>query len=125
MAVHGISWINFGIKDIEERDSSGKLLGKFSDNENAFLFSIGRFINKDLSIGFNAKYLKHDLKDNKASGYGFDIGTMYAMNNHVNFGVILQDLASSLDWDTESGHSDDIPIKCFPSETPGPKRVGN
>ncbi|MEW6609977.1 MAG: PorV/PorQ family protein [bacterium] len=109
----GISWIGFGIDDIEERDSSGNLTGELKDSENSLYLSGAREISPSLSLGANLKYLTHQLAGKSATGFGFDIGGLFKpnfTNLDLSLGFVLQDIGSSLKWNTASGHKDEFPL---------------
>jgi hypothetical protein len=110
----GLSWIHFGVSKMDGRDTSGNPTGDFSDSEMAFGMSYGKTFAEVLSIGGTAKYLSHALADNKASGFGFDAGVLIKFIgipfSDVSVGVMVQDIASSVEWDTDSKREDEFPM---------------
>jgi len=106
----GINWLGFGIDDIERRDSSGNLIEKLKDSENSYYFSLAKRYNSSLSLGANLKTLTHQLAGKGANGFGFDIGALLKAKNNLSLGFILQDIGSSLKWNTESKHKDEVPL---------------
>lgn len=104
-----VNWVQFGVTDIDGRDHTGQPTGEFSDNEMAFGIAYGIRFGSAVSVGCGAKYLHHSLADNHASGFGFDGGVMYALEN-IRFGFAVRNIASKITWDTDSGHEDDIPL---------------
>lgn len=98
----GISWLNFGVGNIDGRDETGVPTETFSDLENAFLVSIGKKLAPALLIGGNLKFLNHRLASKEATGWGFDLGAMLKIGDVLRIGGTVQDISSSIKWDTES-----------------------
>ena len=69
-----LSWLNFGVSNIEERDNSGYLLGETADSESSIFISAARKICAQISVGANLKYLTHTLAGSSAKGFGADFG---------------------------------------------------
>ena len=104
----GFSWLNFGVHDIDGRDAAGNPTGAFSDSENAFSLSLGKKLAPALLIGGNLKFLTHKLASQKATGFGFDIGAILKIGKEIRIGGTIQDIASSIKWDTESKLSEEF-----------------
>jgi hypothetical protein len=110
-----VMFTKFGVSDIDGRDSQGNPTGSFDDSEIALAFGFGKKVHKYVGVGGAFKYLRHSLKDNKATGIGFDIGAHsrkeigHSILNSVLLGISVSNLGSSLEWDTESSHKDDVP----------------
>ncbi|MCK4352607.1 PorV/PorQ family protein [candidate division WOR-3 bacterium] len=105
----GISWLGFGVGKIDGRDGSGNPTSDLTDSENAFLLSYARKITPFISIGGNLKFLYQTLASHHATGLGVDIGLMGSILDFIPVGFVIQDIGSSLKWNTESGHKDNIP----------------
>jgi len=106
----GFGWINYSVSDIPSYDEYRNYLGTFSDSENAFLFSYSREINKRLSLGGSFKLYTNGLAGYKSSGKGFDIGTIYEVNEkYLVFGFSAQDIFASVKWNTISKREDPYP----------------
>ena len=112
-------WLRFGVNDIQERDNSGELIGKFDDAEIVFMFGSGISLLSmptfKLKIGFTAKYFYHSLYNYHASGFGADIGALSCFHlkgfiKRIGVGFTVQNLGAKLKWNTESNHEDNIPI---------------
>lgn len=113
--IFGISWINFGVKDIREFVVEGgedKELGKFDDAENTIMISAARKINDKLAVGGNLKCLFQEMNPTRGKksgkGFGIDVGALYQISDKSNIGLMLQDINSYLKWDT--GHKDTLPL---------------
>lgn len=109
----GAGWYRFGVNNIDGRDLNGQKTNQFDDSENSIMLAFskefypleyGRF-----SLGFTIKYLVHSLYNNSASGLGFDFGLQTTVLEQFRVGFVIQDIGSSLKWDTESGIKEQIP----------------
>jgi len=98
----GIHWKQFGVSNIDGRDSKGIHTEYFSDNEMALGLSYGYKIGSYCSIGATGKYLLQFLQDYKAKGYSFDVGVMVNLKEEFYLGFVAKNIFSSLQWDTES-----------------------
>jgi hypothetical protein len=111
----GLMFIGFGVSNIDGRDIGGNPDTKFDDSEVAFSLGYGRQILPFLGAGTSLKYLSHSLKDNKATGFGFDIGVHSKIEiknpylNSIRLGISASNLAAKLKWNTDSSHKDKIP----------------
>ena len=109
----GAGWYRFGVNKIDGRDINGQQTNQFDDSENSIMLAFskefspleyGRF-----SLGFTIKYLVQSLYNSSATGLGFDVGLQTTVLEQFRIGVVLQDLGSSLKWDTESGIKEQVP----------------
>lgn len=114
----GLGWMNYTVGGISRRDRTGQEVGKFSDSENALFFSYARGVGLPLDIitiscGGTAKVLYHTLADNRATGFGADLGMLIQGSMlkiaELRIGLAVQNLGASLKWNTVSGHRDRIP----------------
>ncbi len=122
-----LSHISFGIDGIPETrehlnpatgqmdpdlDANGNVIiySYFEDKETNTFISYGKEITDKFYAGVNFKYLKHKLFTNKADAMGLDFGFMYDWNDKTTLGLSIRDLGESLDWNTESGTKDDVPV---------------
>ncbi|HOK39537.1 MAG TPA: PorV/PorQ family protein [bacterium] len=109
----GVSWLGFGIDDIEERDFNKTLTGMFDYGNSAYQISYGTRLTKKISTGLSFKYLTAKFSGltytnkGKANGYGFDVGLLYTPIKRMNIAFVVQDLWSKLDWKT--GTKETIP----------------
>jgi len=100
--VFGISWVNFSVSDIDGRDELGNPTEKFSDSENAFLFSIGKKMGSRLAIGSTIKWINHQLAGRKATGIGLDVGMMLKIDEQLHIAATLHDISTQIEWNTAS-----------------------
>jgi hypothetical protein len=120
----GASLLNFGVRNIDGRDTGGIPTEFFSSSENAFLVSIGRKLAPALFIGGNLKFLYHNLASTKATGVGFDIGAILKIREALRIGATIQDIGSDIKWDTESRLKEEfltvtrVGISIIPKTTP-------
>lgn len=93
--------INSGVSDIQERDNQGNIKSTFSTSENQFYLAIANRFSEKLTVGLSAKFYYYQLfKDISSTGFGFDIGAIYSINNNFAVSVVLSDINSKYKWDT-------------------------
>lgn len=98
----GLNWLNLAVNNIDGRDAVGNPTGDFSDSEHAFYLSYGKSIGDILFFGGSIKLLMHSLAQNRATGYGGDVGLLFKPFKFLSLGVNLQDISSAIKWDTNS-----------------------
>jgi len=106
----GIGFISFGVNGIEGRGLAGDVTNMFSNSENAFYLSYAYEIMPGLSGGISLKMLSHNLQDNSSSGYGFDLGVKYALSSKILLGLAIQDVSTSVTWNTTSALEEAYPM---------------
>jgi len=104
----GVGWYKFGVTKIDGRDASGISTGKFNDNENSIMLSLGKRVGI-FSAGITGKYLYHCLYDKSANGFGFDAGIKVQLFEMFHIGFVAQDIESQLKWNTKSSLKEKIP----------------
>lgn len=104
--VTGLSLNNFGVENIEGRDSLGNLTETFEYGTNVFTFSIAGRLKWHISWGFSGRFIHENLADEKAYGLGFDIGAIYNPIEQLSIGISGQNLFSHIWWTT--GNDDPI-----------------
>ena len=117
----GLGWINFGVDKIDGRDSDGNPTGNFGDSQTAFILSYGRTLSTNLSAGGSLKFLYHSLAGRRASGLGWDIGALMKISETISVGAVVQDIASSITWDTDSEHKETFPVNVRAGVAVSPK----
>jgi hypothetical protein len=103
---YGISFINYGVSNIEGRDSFGVLTDNFNYGENSLHASVAGKLMGNISLGATARYLFESMADQHANGVGFDLGATWAPLAFIGIGASVQNIASKLWWST--GHSDPV-----------------
>lgn len=106
----GISWINLGVGGIEETNNWGQAVGEFSNSENALLFSWGYPVIPSLFLGTTIKYIHHSLADRRSTGLGIDFGVLYRFMDIIRVGLAVQDIATRVSWNTDSGIRETFPM---------------
>jgi len=101
----GLSFISSGIDGIPGKDIYGNSTGDIDYNDTAFVLSYGVGITSDLDIGVNAKYLKTKLAEEKATGFGVDLGTVYSpvkagFFKDLKVHISLSDIYTMKKWDS-------------------------
>lgn len=110
----GGGWLNYTIGRLDKRDEYATPLGEFTSADNAFLLGFGvsfplSSASSSIQIGFTGKYLSSVIDHETASGIGLDGGVRFVYNQ-FSFGASLQNVGTSLKWDTESKRNDKVPI---------------
>ena len=123
----GVSWINAGVTDIQGRTSSGEKSSVMQTSENILMVTFAQRIQPWLSVGANFKILKYDLPITTSdqisgSGIGFDLGFLVKSNEYITYGLVVQDLSSNYQWDTNAIFTQGGPYK---DEFPVVYRLGS
>ncbi|HOY66149.1 MAG TPA: PorV/PorQ family protein [Candidatus Ozemobacteraceae bacterium] len=82
----------------------------FDDTETATFGTYARKLGERLYGGVNVKRLNQDLFTNSADSWGLDLGFLYKSSDRGMLGLSIRDIGESLKWDTDSGHSDRVPV---------------
>lgn len=106
----GLSLLDYRVDGIEIRDGSEIFLGTFKNSEDVLTFSIGIGLTKWFYIGGNLKYFFQKLLNDSATGYGFDAGALLKLSRFISIGFVVQDIDSSIRWDTASDREDRFPM---------------
>ncbi|MEW6517752.1 MAG: hypothetical protein AB1439_12715 [candidate division FCPU426 bacterium] len=103
------TWINFSAgSDLEAREENRPLPDHmFSDSENALLLSLASGLGPGLGVGSNLKLLLQSLDGTSASGFGLDLAVWHQLDPDWSWGLMLQDVYSSLNW--PGGYQDRVP----------------
>ena len=90
----GVSWINAGMGDMEQRDPLGNLIGSEDTGDNAIMLSYGMEVGT-LSLGASAKFLHQNVMDTQSeTGFGLDFGGIFNVSDNVAAGVMIRDVGS-------------------------------
>tara|TARA_R110000868_G_scaffold396971_2_gene669429 strand:- start:8500 stop:9546 length:1047 start_codon:yes stop_codon:yes gene_type:complete len=94
--------IRTGVKDIDERSLSGYPLGNFNIAEYQFFTTFGiKFSSKfNAGITFKLNYANYHDELPAASSVGVDLGILYKITNHLNFGFTIQDMFANYTWNS-------------------------
>ncbi len=112
----GVSYTRFAVTAIPETrvDVSGnpievdgdgvtgnapvRIFSLFDDVEENVSVGYSRELRQGLRVGGNLRYLRQELFDASANGFGLDLGLLYEYSNRLAFGLAVRDLAESLQW---------------------------
>jgi hypothetical protein len=89
----GISWLNAGMSDIPKYDNAGEPLGNGDVGDNAITLSYGMEVGS-LMLGGSAKVLHSDVLGETETGFGLDVGGMFAVTDMVSAGLMIRDIGS-------------------------------
>ncbi len=96
-----IGLINAGVGDIQERDNQGNVTGDISTSENLAFLGLSTRFSEKVSIGLTIKFFYYKLyEDITSTGLGLDIGAIYLLNDNITFSLLLSDLNSKYEWDS-------------------------
>ena len=123
----GVAWVFAGVNDIQGRYSTGMKSSKIQTGENALMITFAQRILPWISIGANFKLLRYDLPITESdqisgSGIGFDIGLLIKAGTYSTFGIMVQDLSSNYQWNTNEIYTQGGPYK---DEFPTIYRIGS
>jgi len=105
---YGISFINYGVGNIDGRDSLGNETGAFNYNEDCLALSVAGRIVGNVAVGGTIRYLNENYSTGLSggNGIGFDLGATYEPLPILCVGLSAQNLLSKLWWNT--GHVDPV-----------------
>jgi hypothetical protein len=123
----GVAWVFAGVNDIQGRYSTGMKSSKMQTGENALMITFAQRIVPWISVGANFKLLKYDLPITESdqisgSGIGFDIGLLIKAGTYSTLGIMVQDLSSNYQWNTNEIYTQGGPYK---DEFPTIYRIGS
>ena len=123
----GLAWVYGGVNNIQGRYSTGMKSSKMQTGENALMITFAQRLVPWLAIGANFKILRYDLPITESdqlsgSGIGFDIGLLIKTGKNNTVGIMVQDLSSNYQWDTNELYTQGGPYK---EEFPTIYRVGS
>lgn len=98
--VYGISYANFGVGGIEERDDIGLRTGTFSYSANAFTASAAGRVTDAIAFGASIRYIREKLYSASANGLGLDLGVTCQPLPFLSLGASVQNMGSYLWWST-------------------------
>jgi hypothetical protein len=102
----GASFVNYGVGNIEGRDTFGVLTDNFNYNENALALSLAGSMLWNISAGATVRYLFESMYTERANGVGFDAGATWQPVQMLTIGLAAQNLLSTLWWSTS--HADPV-----------------
>ena len=85
-----------------------QIFSYFEDAESFLSFSAAKQICDKLYFGGTTRFLRQELFNADADGYGIDIGLHYDFSERAQFGFSMRNMFSSLDWST--GRRDEVPM---------------
>ncbi len=96
-----LSWINFGVSDIDGRDNDGNQIGNFSIFENQFYLGTSFLVEENFALGIGFKlYYSKLFQDVSTTSIAFDLGAAYKATPELSFGFTIRDLSAKYKWET-------------------------
>ena len=100
-----LSVMRVGTDDITTTNSSGNIIDEIGSYEGYGMLSFGNQFGK-LAIGINIKAFKNQLTSSySADGIGVDLGMIYTLSNYSVFGLSIQNLSSTYNWNFDYNNS--------------------
>ena len=123
----GLAWVSGGVNKIQGRYSTGMKSTEMQTGENAIMITFAQRILPWLSLGANFKIIRYDLPITDSdqvsgSGIGFDLGLLVKSGSNISFGIMVQDISSNYQWDTNDIYAEGGPYK---EEFPTIYRIGS
>ena len=83
-----------GLKQTQEDliTNEGTVTGYFTDSRWGLSVAVGAKINSNIYVGGNIKYFSHKIMNVRGSGYGFDVGLIFAMPKNIELAVVMQNV---------------------------------
>jgi hypothetical protein len=98
-----IGIINAGVGNIDGRDNNGLPTGELSTSENQFFIGLANKFSDKFSLGIAVKFYYYKLfEEVSSSGFGFDIGALYRINENFNVSLVIAEINSKYEWNTSS-----------------------
>jgi len=96
----GLSVLMSGVSDIPEVTGGTPTGSSFSSSDLVGYLTYSRRASENVGIGLNLKILKSKIDDTSATGFGFDFGVKAKASSRLSVGFVVQDVLTSLKWDT-------------------------
>lgn len=106
----GLALNNYNSSSVISRDVRGNPLGTFSDVQFNFNGGIS-YAMEMASIGIGFKYLSNSINigGTSANGFAMDLGMKYDVAGLFTFGLSMQNVLSTMKWNTPSEESSKVP----------------
>ncbi|MFH1679515.1 MAG: PorV/PorQ family protein [Candidatus Eisenbacteria bacterium] len=91
----GIGWTNAGMDGLARRSTVGPSEGDFDISDNLVLLSLAHQYGP-FGFGLTGKIFDQKIDGESESGGGVDLGAFFEAGKRVNFGLVLQDIASEI-----------------------------
>lgn len=100
LAIHALQ---YGATEIDGRDAAGVPTDLFAAQQYAAGISFAFRLDKYISFGATAKYLRQEIDKRTASGYAIDAGFQFNVNQLVFVGGTAHNIGGELKWDSDAG----------------------
>jgi hypothetical protein len=88
----GLSVLSLSSGDFQRTNELNDPLGSFKQTETAYIFSMAKNINTRFALGTNVKLVRQSVEEFSGTGFGFDLGAIYAVTPSVKVGVSAMNL---------------------------------
>ncbi len=101
-----LGWIHSGVGNIDGYNMVGEKTGGIDHSLNALYFSVSRLFANKFAIGLTIKHVREYLglgggDSYNASGWGWDFGLAYVLNENLTLAASLRDVSSKFTANTE------------------------
>ena len=88
----GLSVISLSSGDFQRTNELNDDLGTFKESETAYFFSMAKNLNTRFAVGTNVKLVRQNVEEFSATGFGLDLGAIYAVTPSVKVAVSAMNL---------------------------------
>ncbi|PKK82144.1 MAG: hypothetical protein CVT49_15255 [candidate division Zixibacteria bacterium HGW-Zixibacteria-1] len=105
-----VNYLNYGSFDRTTVD--GEVIGDFSGGDLLLATSYAREMNERIDVGVTGKFIYEKIDEYSASGFAFDLGLKYSLNdrNSTTFGLMMQNLGTQLSTYVSGGDKESLPL---------------
>ncbi len=93
---YGLSVMQLAAGDFERRNVDGEFLGMYDARATVLGFSFGRILYKGIYGGLTGKWIMDNIDGDRATGYAFDLGMLYAVDPTYAFSFVIRNLGPGL-----------------------------
>jgi hypothetical protein len=83
----GFSLLTLNSSNFEKTDELNEVLGEFSENDYALLFSVAHGLSDRIALGANLRVVHHGIEDYNATGVGADVGAQLRVTEGLTIGA--------------------------------------
>ncbi|OQY40012.1 MAG: hypothetical protein B6226_00620 [Candidatus Cloacimonetes bacterium 4572_65] len=85
--------------------------GTFNSTDMLVGLTYAHYFNKEVSLGFNAKYLNESIDGNNASALALDVGLLHRpQNDRIRVGASIKNLGTQLTYFSDSEYDETLPL---------------
>ena len=93
---YGLTMMHLAAGDFERRNVDGEFLGMYSAQATVLGFSFGRILYRGIYGGLTGKWILDNIDGDRATGYAFDLGMLYAVDPTYALSFVIRNLGPGL-----------------------------